>query len=425
MEPIPIKMRIGVDLDDTLCEFVQPLLLFLNSKFQKSVSINDIKDYSFENYYPVSSEEIQKLINEFIFFDNCSNLKPIPYAFQALQNLKKDFNCELFIITARDYRLKDATIEWVEKYFPNIFTSIEFCNTYGLDTYPKLEKYEICSKLGINILIDDQFKHLQICCEKIPNFFPIIFTQPWNIDITQLWRNHTDIKSFNLRSWYQNKWEFANSKTIIKLLKGTLFGRIFQSDIMEDFYIGLSGKIGAGKDTVADIIEKHFYRKIERRAFATKLKEVVSFLTDTTLEMNLTQGGKKYVPEFCGGKSLGQLQQIIGEDFKKTIDPDIWVNYAFRKNPNEQKMKLFTDVRAVNEVKAIKKRNGLLIRINGDPGDIRKNNVANRDLNHISETALDDWKFEHVIENNGTKKELKKKVLNILYPYLFGLMFQK
>jgi len=425
MEPIPSKMKIGVDLDDTLCEFVQPLLLFLNSKLQKSVSINDIKYYSFEHYYSVSVEEIQKLINEFLFLENCSNLEPIPYAFQALQNIKTDLNCEFIIITSRDYRLKDATIKWVDKYFPNIFTSIEFCNTFGLDTYPKFEKYEICSKLGINILIDDQFHHLHKCVEEIPNFFPIIFTQPWNIDITQFWRNHLGIKSFNLRSCYQNKWQFATSETIIKILEGPLLDRIFQYDIMEDFYIGLSGKIGSGKDTVADIIEKHFQRKVDRRSFATRLKEVVAVLTRTSFDMNLTQKGKEYVPDSCGGKSLGELQQIIGENFRNNINIDIWVNCAFEDKPVEYKIKLFTDVRLVNEAVAIEKRNGLLIRINGDPGDVRKNNVANRDLNHISETALDDWKFEHVIENNGTKKELKKRVLEILYPYFFGLLFTK
>jgi hypothetical protein len=58
-----------------------------------------------------------------------------------------------------------------------------------------------------------------------------------------------------------------------------------------------------------------------------------------------------------------------------------------------------------------KSTDGIMIRINGDPALVRAN--SNRDLNHISETALDNADFEYVINNNGTLTELREKLEEI------------
>jgi hypothetical protein len=66
---------------------------------------------------------------------------------------------------------------------------------------------------------------------------------------------------------------------------------------------------------------------------------------------------------------------------------------------------IITDLRFPNELEAIKKRNGLTIRINR-PG-LEENN-------HISETALDNADFDYVIDNNTSLKALINSVYYIL-----------
>ena len=190
--------------------------------------------------------------------------------------------------------------------------------------------------------------------------------------------------------------------------------------------IAISGKIGSGKDTVADMITSYFNSTwFKKRAFATRVKEVVATMTKTTVEQNISQEGKSYIPKGFN-HSLGKLQQIIGEGMKPLLGTDIWANCLMN---SEEKLPLFTvisDLRYKVEANTIRKstKNTLLIRVDGDPVNIRKMNLANRDLDHISETDLDDYTgFDYHIDNSDiTLHKLNSKVMiDIIIPFLRGL----
>lgn len=116
------------------------------------------------------------------------------------------------------------------------------------------------------------------------------------------------------------------------------------------------------------------------------------------------------------------ILQILGTEIGRQIHPDIWINALMKDYKGEivgydgsSKKDIFskelpnwiiTDVRFPNEVKAIKDRQGIIIRIN------RK--LKNND-NHISETALDDYKeFDYVLENSGNLITLEQSVRKML-----------
>ena len=69
-------------------------------------------------------------------------------------------------------------------------------------------------------------------------------------------------------------------------------------------------------------------------------------------------------------------------------------------------------MRFPNELEAIKKHNGITIRINR--GLIERTGKMIQEPEHISETALDDAEFDYVIENDSNVKELIKQVKKIL-----------
>ena len=122
------------------------------------------------------------------------------------------------------------------------------------------------------------------------------------------------------------------------------------------------------------------------------------------------------------------LLQLLGTECgRNIIHPDIWVNalfsdyktYAETKNytnntpkDNDYPNWIITDTRFPNELEAIKKRNGIIIRINR--GLIERTDKMIQESKHISETALDNAKFNYVIENDGTIEELLNKVKKIL-----------
>lgn len=291
---------------------------------------------------------------------------------------------------------------------------------------------------------------------------------------------------------------------------------------MKHNLIGISGKIGSGKDTVGKIIQyltsrsyqetgnesfKNFNKRVKKfksndnqrlqiKKFEDKIKDIVCLLIGCTREQlednefkNTPLSDEWQITKEYVGSGMGMhdqikwypridepmtprlmLQLIDTECGRDIIHPNIWVNVTFAdyKPINLDKRAsmgdvidykdcfpnwIITDVRFSNEIKAIKDRGGIVIRVNRNtwkpsPGDIinikvfsnwstviythtdeegehygvgsdgfkYKSKKIRKKENHISEIALDDYQdWDYVIDNNGTIEELidKVKQLNI------------
>lgn len=187
--------------------------------------------------------------------------------------------------------------------------------------------------------------------------------------------------------------------------------------------IGIAGKAQAGKDTTAmmlqslishpditwnmywnsDIVYTNNHFIVH---FADLLKEVAQTMLNMPFEdFNLQEVKQQYLEWL--GMTVREFLQKLGTAVRNEIDPDFWVKALFNAYV---KNIIIADVRFPNEAKAVKDAGGLLIRINR-PGAGAGN--------HISETALDDYKdFDYIINNEGTLKDLFYKVKNVLKDYL-------
>lgn len=179
--------------------------------------------------------------------------------------------------------------------------------------------------------------------------------------------------------------------------------------------IGLSGKIGSGKNTAALLLRKHYPHFIEL-AFAENVKKVVAILTGTTLEENMDrEKRKRRIDAF--GATLGELQQKVGNGMRASIGVNVWIN-AVMMDPS--RFKIVTDVRFPDEVKAIEEIGGIVIRIerseeHKNVHDLKGEFVNDmRPKNDISETALDEYEFKLVVKNEGNLDDLERELLNIV-----------
>lgn len=126
------------------------------------------------------------------------------------------------------------------------------------------------------------------------------------------------------------------------------------------------------------------------------------------------------------------LLQLLGTECgRRVIHPEIWVNslmaeYKGIEQPNKPGQErqisfpnwVITDVRFPNEAEAIKRKGGIVLRIErpystvaggGNPANFNKEQF------HASETALDDYKgFSHIIQNDGSVEELMEKLRETL-----------
>jgi hypothetical protein len=215
--------------------------------------------------------------------------------------------------------------------------------------------------------------------------------------------------------------------------------------------VGNHGKLGSGKNEGAKQIKGLFVdgNKIEEKAFADNIKFINSVLCRSTLRDQYTEEGKntkislfghhdsitiatmvsvlKTFKTFEGIRedlllnsivqffvdiynarvtkgienpniiTFGELQQQIGTGFREKYGEDIWVDLLFETWTPECNW-IITDLRFPNEKRAIRKRQGKCLKFIGDPRGVRAR--SKRDLNHISETALDgDNEWDWVVDN--------------------------
>ena len=178
--------------------------------------------------------------------------------------------------------------------------------------------------------------------------------------------------------------------------------------------IGLSGRRGSGKDTVARLLrELQPERDWQIRAFGDSIKKVCAALTGEAVTPYYSQKGKAaLVPTFR--RTRGELLQQVGQALR-VWEPLVWVDAFFAGLPADAFV-LVPDVRFPNEADPIRARGGLLLRVEGDP--LGQRGDGTRDDEHPSETALDDYPhFAATLCNKGSWEDLTRQVraLTVLF----------
>lgn len=176
--------------------------------------------------------------------------------------------------------------------------------------------------------------------------------------------------------------------------------------------IGLSGYARSGKDESANALAGLGFRRV---AFADKLREFLLTLNPVVIGGPVQSlrhvideyGWDGYKASPYGQDIRGLLQRLGTECGRELISDTIWINAALgEKSPGDGVNNLdnvvVTDVRFPNEAQAIKNRGGYVLRINR-PGV----GAANA---HSSETGLDDWSFDGIVNNAGSIADLHKEV---------------
>lgn len=171
--------------------------------------------------------------------------------------------------------------------------------------------------------------------------------------------------------------------------------------------IGVAGWARSGKDTVADhLVSSHGYTKF---SFATPMREALYRLNPkiTINEVQSTpirigvdvydwEGLKERSPDV-----RGLLQRFGTEVGREMFGEDFWVNYALDSIPDGTKA-VIADVRYPNEADAIKNLGGKVFRV-------QRNGVVAAN-EHPSESALNDYEFDSIIENNADIHSLQSVV---------------
>jgi len=202
--------------------------------------------------------------------------------------------------------------------------------------------------------------------------------------------------------------------------------------------IGIVGFIGSGKDTVADyLVNFHGFR---RESFANSLKDAVAQVFGWDRE--LLEGRTKQAREWRERRDewwstrlkkditpRWVLQYWGTEVVRKGFHDDMWVASLEHRLITSKDDIVITDCRFPNEIKAIRKAGGRVVRTKRGPEPewfddaksmnrgpsrnmswaLSKHNIEKLGI-HASETAWVGQKFDAVLNNDGTLDELYQQV---------------
>lgn len=205
--------------------------------------------------------------------------------------------------------------------------------------------------------------------------------------------------------------------------------------------IGICGFIGSGKDTIADyLVNVHGFR---RESFANTLKDAVSvvFGWDRTLLEGRTKEAREWreQPDEWWSQRLAfsvtprWILQYWGTDvLRKHFHDDIWIASLENKLRSSKDDIVISDCRFPNEIQAIKKQGGFVVRVVRGPEPEWYNHALNYNAGpstigwsigqeqlkkaniHPSEYSWIGTDFDEVFDNNGTTDELFRRVSDLV-----------
>ncbi|MBS3146997.1 hypothetical protein J4471_04860 [Candidatus Woesearchaeota archaeon] len=184
-------MKIGVDLDEVLADFINPLLQYYNSTYNRSFCRNDFNTYNFSDIWHTTNDQAINIVYDFYASPYFDLIKPVSGSQIGISRLS--ISNELHVITARPNELKTKSIEWIDNYFKDRFKQIYITNYYSKNGKSQ-KKSKICADLGIEILIEDSIENAFDCLDQNRNI--ILLETPWNKHLS-----HKDI--YMAKNWLQ------------------------------------------------------------------------------------------------------------------------------------------------------------------------------------------------------------------------------
>lgn len=153
----------------------------------------------------------------------------------------------------------------------------------------------------------------------------------------------------------------------------------------QKYLIGLAGYAGSGKDAIAtELVQQHGFQRV---AFADAVKGVARTL------------GWDGAKDDAGRQMLQEVGMLA-----RQANPDHWVAQVEAQFDGHRVV--VTDVRFQNEVEAIRRAGGVVLRVTrGGVGPVNE---------HLSEIALGDGPLDGVLRNDGDRETLADRAAEAL-----------
>jgi len=179
-----ITKVIACDLDDTLSQTNSSVAAWHNERYGTSMTLDDFHYYHYwKNEGWGTPDETMSKLAEFYQSDSWRDMDPVPGAKEGLERLiSKGYS--ISVVTARGDNQREATEEYLAKWFPGLIDKIHFTGEFVGDKHgnsDKTTKYEVCQSISAVALIDDNLNHVVSCSAGRPPVPTVLFGEyEWN-----------------------------------------------------------------------------------------------------------------------------------------------------------------------------------------------------------------------------------------------------
>lgn len=154
------RLVIAVDCDDVLMPSSEAIVRYYNRVYGTSIEVGQFYDEDPVLWGVKDREEKYDRVREYFRSDEfLREVQPFKEAVQAVQDLARRH--ELHLVTGRSQTVDMVTHAMVDKYFKQMFLSIEHTGSVKQSdgTIVRRTKGEVCKAIHADILIDDNLEH--------------------------------------------------------------------------------------------------------------------------------------------------------------------------------------------------------------------------------------------------------------------------
>ena len=159
----------GIDLDDTTINMIDPLCRFAQSK-GIPLFYERIKNYDFWTAWGGTREEAIALVEEFYRSDEIKKAPPVGGAIKSIKSLAE--KSRLVFITSRFGDGKIRAEEWLSEHLQNIPYKLFFAGHYAEGN---VSKPNICAEQEVDVIVDDFHEYVRGCVEANSRLRGVLF----------------------------------------------------------------------------------------------------------------------------------------------------------------------------------------------------------------------------------------------------------
>ena len=172
------KPVIAIDCDDVIVGTAPDIIEHYNATYDTNIKLKDYYTNDLKILGVTDRKTFARRIQTYLNSPEYQKIEPFQDAVEVIHELTSKY--ELHIVTARPDFLSDVTKLMLQKYFPDVFSSVIFTNHFS---DKQRSKADVCNELNAIYLIDDHLHHAEIAAKQ--GISVLLFgNYPWNKSAT-------------------------------------------------------------------------------------------------------------------------------------------------------------------------------------------------------------------------------------------------